>query len=255
MLLTGSFEGLDRPRGIAWRCADSLALRAFLGFAITEATAVQASLPGIRKRLPASVIDEVFGFALNLLAQQGVLRGKRVAIAATALEANAAMKRLVRKATGADWKQSLQGLAPAEGLENPTAEALRRLARGREEKKVSNEQWESPSDPASRIAKMKDGRTPLASKAEQAVDLGREALVATTVTFADQSAPQSAPVTLRLAAANLALAGSAAEMEEVVLDKGYHDHRLRVRLAKQSGRTYSPERRQKSRGWTDKPAV
>jgi transposase len=255
MLLIGYFEGLDSQRGIAWRCADSLALRAFLGFAITEATPVHASMTVIRKRLPESVFDRVFVFALRLLEQQGVLHGKSVAVDATTLEANAAMKSIVRKDTGADWKQYLQGLAQAEGLANPTEEDLRRLDRGREAKKVSNEQWESPSDPDSRIAKMKDGRTHLAYKAEHAVDVVSEAIVATTVTFADKSDPQSAPVTLSLAAANLALAGSEVAIEEVVMDKGYHDNRLLARLVKQSVRTYIPERRQKSRCWTDKPAA
>lgn len=255
MLLIGYFEGLDSQRGIAWRCADSLALRAFLGFAITEATPVHASMTVIRQRLPESVYDKVFVFVLSLLEQQGVLHGKSVAIDATTLEANAAMKSIVRKDSGADWKEYLQGLAKAEGIENPTGEDLRRLDRSRKDKKVPNEQWESPSDPDSRIAKMKDGRTHLAYKAEHAVDLVSEAIVATTVTYADRSDSASAPTTLSLAAANLGLAGSATEITEVVMDKGYHDNRLLARLAQQGVRTYIPERRQKSRCWTDKPAA
>jgi transposase len=130
---------------------------------------------------------------------------------------------------------------------------LRRLDRARTDKKVSNEQWESPADPDSRIAKMKDGRTHLAYKAEHAVDVVTEAIVATTVTFADKSDPQSASATLSLAGANLVLAGSAAEITEAVMDKGYHDNRLLAQLAGQGIRTYLPERRQKSRCWTDKP--
>src|SRR5258708_2503561 len=152
----------------------------------------------------------------------------------------------VRKDSGEDWKQYLRGLAQAEGIENPTEEDLRRLDRGRKDKKVSNEQWESPSDPDSRIAKMKDGRTHLAYKAEHAVDLVSEAIVATTITFADKSDPQSGPVTLSLAAANLVLAGSETELAETVMDKGYHDNGLLARLAEQGVRTYIPERRQKS---------
>jgi transposase len=255
MLLIGYFEGLDSQRGIAWRCADSLALRTFLGIALTEATPVHASMTIIRQRLPESVYDKVFVFVLSLLEQQGLLRGKSVAIDATTLEANAAMKSIVRKDTGEDWKQYLQGLAKAEGLENPTEADLRRLDRARKDKKVSNDQWESPSDPDSRIAKMKDGRTHLAYKAEHAVDLVSEAILATTVTFADKSDPQSAPATLSLAEANLVLAGSETELAEVVMDKGYHDNRLLARLVKQGVRTYIPERRQKSRRWTDKPAA
>ena len=142
----------------------------------------------------------------------------------------------------------------AEGIKNPTEEDLRRLDRGRKDKKVSNQHWQSPSDPDSRIAKMKDGRTHLAYKAEHAVDLASEAIVATTVTFADKSDPQSGPVTLSLAEANLVLAGSDTEIAEAVMDKGYHDNRLLAGLTQRGVRTYIPERRQKSRCWTDKPA-
>jgi transposase len=254
MLLIGYFEGLDSQRGIAWRCADSLALRSFLGIAITESTPVHASMTIIRQRLPERVFDKVFVFVLALLEQKGLVRGKSVAIDATTLEANAAMKSIVRKDTGQDWKQYLQGLAKAEGIEQPTEEDLRRLDRARTDKKVSNEQWESRTDPDSRIAKMKDGRTHLAYKAEHAVDVATEAIVATTVTFADKADPQSAPATFSLAGANLALAGSAAQIQEAVMDKGYHDNRWLAELAEQGIRTYIPERRQnKSRRWTDKP--
>lgn len=253
MLFIGYFEGLDSQRGIAWRCADSLGLRNFLGIAITEDTPVHASMTIIRQRLPESVFDKVFVFVLSLLEEKGLLRGKAVAIDATTLEANAAMKSIVRKDSGEDWKQYLRGLAQAEGIENPTEEDLRRLDRGRKGKKVSNAQWESPTDRDSRIAKMKDGRTHLAYKAEHAVDLVSEAIVATTVTFADKADPQSAPVTLNLAEANLVLAGSETEIAETVMDKGYHDNGLLAQLAGQGVRTYIPERRQKSRRWTDKP--
>src|SRR6266700_2989236 len=253
MLFIGYFEGLDSQRGIAWRCADSLALRAFLGIALTEATPVHASMTIIRQRLPELVFDKVFVFVLTLLQDRGLLRGKTVALDATTLEANAAMKSIVRKDTGEDWKQYLRGLAQAEGIETPTDEDLRRLDRARTGKKVSNEQWESPTDPESRIAKMKDGRTHLAYKAEHAVDLQSEAIVATTVTFADKSDPQSAPATLSLAQANVGLAGSDVEVAEAVMDKGYHDNGLLADLAEGQIRTYLPERRQKRRRWTDKP--
>ena len=253
MLFIGYFEGLDSQRGIAWRCADSLGLRSFLGVGLTEDTPVHASMTIIRQRLPEPVFDRVFVFVLSLLEKKGLLRGKAVAIDATTLEANAAMKSIVRKDTGEDWKEYLRGLAKAEGLENPTEEDLRRLDRGRKDKKVSNQQWESPTDRDSRIAKMKDGRTHLAYKAEHAVDLASEAIVATTVTFADKSDPQSGPVTLSLAEANLALAGRETKIAEAVMDKGYHDNSLLADLALRGVRTYVPERRQKTRHWADKP--
>ena len=252
MLLIGYFEGLDSQRGIAWRCADSLGLRAFLGIAPTQATPVHASMTIIRQRLPELIFDKIFRLVLGLLDEQGLLRGKTLAIDATTLEANAAMKSIVRKDTGNDWKEYLRGLAQAEGLENPTEEDLRRLDRGRPDKKVSNDQWQSPTDPDSRITKMKDGRTPLAYKAEHAVDLHSEAIVAALVTHADRSDPASAPLTLTLAEANLVLAGSATKVQEAVMDKGYHDNGLLAECAQRGVRTYIPERRQKSRRWTNK---
>ena len=207
----------------------------------------------IRQRLPESVYDQVFVWVLGLLDDKGLLRGKSLAIDATTLEANAAMKSIVRRDTGESWKEYLQGLAKAEGIVNPTEEDLRRPDRTRADKKVSNQVWQSPSDPDSRIAKMKDGRTHLAYKAEHAVDVVTEAIVAATVTFADKSDPQSAPDTLSLAGANLVLAGSQEEIEEAVMDKGYHDNALLAELKQSGVRTCIPERRQKSRRWTDKP--
>jgi transposase len=161
----------------------------------------------------------------------------------------------VRKDTGADWNQYLRTLAHAEGIANPTEEDLRRMDRGRKDKKVSNEQWRSRTDPDSRIAKMKDGRTHLAYKAEHAVDLVSEAIVATVVTHADKSDAETAPLTLLVADANVMLAGSKNTVKETVMDKGYHDNRLLAWCAKQEVRTYIPERRQKVRRWTDKPAT
>jgi transposase len=105
MLFIGYSEGLDSQRGIAWRCADSLGLRSFLGVTLTEATPVHASMTIIRQRLPESVFDKVFVFVLGLLEQEGLLRGKAVAIDATTLEANAAMRSIVRKDIGEDWKE------------------------------------------------------------------------------------------------------------------------------------------------------
>jgi transposase len=253
MVLIGYFEGLDSQRGIAWRCADSLGLRTFLGYSISEETPVHASMTIIRQRLPETVYDEVFAFVLALLDKKGLLKGKTLGIDATTLEANAAMKTIVRKGTGEDWREYLRGLARAEGIENPSEEDLRRLDRNRPDKKVSNEQWESPTDPDSRITKMKDGRTHLAYKAEHAVDLKTEAIVATSVTHADQGDPATGTETLIWAQANLVRIGSSAAVEELVADKGYHDNRLLAQCQEWGVRTYIPERKQKSRCWTNKP--
>ena len=255
MLFIGYFEGIDSQRGIAWRCADSLALRGFLGLALTEATPVHATLSVIRQRLPEDVFDRVFQFVLGLLDEQGLIRGRTLGIDATTLEANAAMKRIVRKDTGADWKAYLRALAQAEGIENPTDADLQRLDRRRPDKKVSNAHWESPSDPAARIARMKDGTTHLAYKAEHAVDLQTEAIVAATVTPADRGDGASGAETLIVTQWNLHQSGSQAAVSELVADKGYHDNRLLAQCADWQVRTYIPERKQKSRVWTDKPGA
>ncbi len=254
MLFVGYFEGLDSQRGIAWRCADSFALREFLGVPLAEATPGHASMTIIRQRLPETVFDAVFHQVLGLLDQQGLLRGKTVGVDATTLEANAAMKSIVRKDTGANWQTYLRTLAQAEGLSDPTAADLQRLDRARTGKQVSNEHWENPHDPDARIAKLKDGTTHLAYKAEHAVDLTTEAIVAATVASADRGDSQTGPETLVIAQAALIQSGNEATLTEVVADKGYHDNRLLAHCVELHVRTYIPERKQKHRRWTDKPA-
>lgn len=253
MVFIGYFEGIDSQRGIAWRCADSFSLRDFLGYCVTEPTPVHVSMTMIRRRLPESVFQDVFRFVLGVLREKGLLRGKTLGIDATTLEANAAMKSIVRKDSGDDWKEYLRKLAAAEGIENPTDEDLRRLDQKRKGKKVSNQDWESPTDPDSRIAKMKDGRTHLAYKAEHAVDLETEAIVAAEVKHADRVDTGTVEETVEVAEENLAASGSTEPVKDVVADKGYHDNRVLTELAEQGIRTYIPERQQKVRRWEDKP--
>jgi transposase len=253
MVFVGYFEGIDSQRGIAWRCADSLGLRDFLGYTVTEATPVHASMSEIRRRLPETVFDEVFRFLLGLLEKNRLLKGRTLGIDATTLEANAAMKSIVRKDTGDGWKDYLKKLAQAEGVENPTDADLQRLDRSRKDKKVSNEDWQNPADPDARIARMKNGTTHLAYKAEHAVDLETGAILAATVTQADRGDGPTGAETLIVAQANLVQMGSRAEVMELVADKGYHDNRLLAQCAQWQVRTYIPERKQKTRCWTDKP--
>lgn len=253
MIFIGYFEGLHSQRGIAWRCADSLALRTFLGYSVTENTPVHASMTIIRKRLSSEVFNEVFQFVLGVLRERNLLRGNTIAIDATTLEANAAMRSIVRKDTGEDWKEYLRSLAAAEGLENPTDEDLSRMDRKRKGKKVSNKEWESSTDPQSRIAKMKDGRTHLAYKAEHGVDLETEAILAAEIHPADEGDPSTGPRTLRAVDQNVAASGSDQLVGELVADKGYHENGLLAECAVVGIRTYIPERKQKSRRWDDKP--
>ena len=159
MLMIGYFEGLGSERGIDWRVADSLALRQFLGYALTETTPDHSSLSRIRQRLPLEVHQEVFNWVLKVLALEGLLKGKSVAVDATTLEANAALRSIVRRDTGEDYDDYLKGLAQAEGIETPTRQDLAKLDKKRP-KKGSNDDWQHPHDPDARITKMKDGRTP-----------------------------------------------------------------------------------------------
>ena len=169
-LLIGYFEGIDGERGIAWRLADSLALRRFVGIALDELTPDHSTISRTRRLIDLDTHREVFRWVLGVLADRGLLKGQRIAIDATTLEANAAMRSIVRRDTGASYEEFLRGLAKASGIATPTREDLARLDRKRK-KRTSNKDWKSPADGDARIAKMKDGRTHLAHKAEHAVDL------------------------------------------------------------------------------------
>jgi len=191
MLLIGYFEGIESQRGIAWRCADSLSLKKFLGFGPTESVPEHSSLTKIRGRLPAELYDRVFQFVLTLVAEHKLLSTAKVGVDSTTLEANAAMKSIVRKETGENWNEYVTGLMRAEGLvepdKTPSAEELRRFDKQRKGKKASNDDWENPSDPEAKIAKLKDGRTHLAYKAEHVVDLDTEAILSADVFGADEA--------------------------------------------------------------------
>jgi transposase len=254
VLFIGYFEGIDSQRGIAWRVQDSLCLREFLGLALTQDGPDHSALTKIRQRLPGAVCEKVFQFVLQLLQDKKLLHGKTLAIDSTTLEANAAMKSIVRKDTGQNWNEYLKQLAKAEGMENPSAEDLRRLDRKRKNKKVSNEDWHNPHDPEARIAKMKDGTTHLAYKAEHAVDLESQAIMEVTLAPAHQSDSHTAPNTIVGAQVNLMATGSPVAVTEVVMDKGYHENRLLDWCRQFTVRTYIPERKQENRCWTDKPA-
>jgi transposase len=169
-LLIGYFEGIEAERGIAWRLADSLALRSFVGIRLTESTPDHSTLSRTRRLIDLETHSQVFAWVLELLAARGLIKGKSIGIDATTLEANAAMRSIVRRDTGESYEQFLTGLAKASGIETPTREDLVRLDRKRK-KRTSNKEWTSPIDADARVAKMKDGSTHLAHKAEHAVDM------------------------------------------------------------------------------------
>lgn len=261
MLLVGYFEGIGSQRGIAWRCADSLSLRKFLGMAANEESPDHSSLPIIRERLPEEVHVAVFEWVLTLAREKKLLHGQTLGVDSTTLEANAAMKSIVRKDTGEDWQAYLTTLMREAGAigpnEKPTVEELKRFDKSRKNKKVSNEEWESPNDPDSRIAKMKDGTTHLAYKAEHAVDLETEMIVAAEIYHADQSDTFTLEDTVNAAQMHLAESGSDVEVKDVVVDKGYHSNEVLETFAEETPyRTYIPEPKLpagRQHVWTDKP--
>jgi transposase len=184
---------------------------------------------------------------LKLLDEEGLVSGRTVSIDATTLEANAAMKSIVRRDNGQSYNDYLKELARASGIENPTKEQLARLDRKRK-KKGSNEVWVSPSDPDARITKMKDGRTHLAHKAEHAVDLTSGALLALTLQPADEGDTTTIHQTLKEAQA-VARELNEAGVEEVVADKGYHSGAVLTELHEQELRSYIPEPERGRRKW------
>lgn len=271
MLFFGYFEGLGSQRGIAWRCSDSRSARVYLGVPPNKATPDHSSLSKIRQRLPEAIHEQVFTFVVKLAEDHGLVPGKTVAVDSTLLEANASMKTLIHRASGDDWKSYLRKLAAADGLENPTDEELRRYDQKRPNKTVTNADWVSATDPDSRIAKMKDGTTHLAYKAEHVVDLKTELILAGEVYAADEpdsatllESVVSAQVHLleaesgltreEIATADDAEVAGVTTIEEAVTDKGYHKAETLADCAGVGVRTYIPEAsRPHRRVWTDKP--
>ena len=259
LLLIGYFEGIDSERGIAWRAQDSLALRSFLDIALDESSPDHSTLSRTRRLMDVETHREVFAWVLRILAEQGLLKGQTLAIDATTLEANAALRAIVRRDTGEGYQEFLQRLAQASGIKTPTREDLARLDRKRAHK-GSNEEWEHPHDPDARITKMKDGRTHLAHKVEQAVDVETEAVVAVTVQAADRGDTQTVQETLCEAGEQVATAAGEAKSEgvnpegpqEVVLDKGYHSSEVLVKLAELEVRSYCSEPERGRRSWKGK---
>jgi transposase len=269
VMMIGFFEGLDSERGIAWRLADSLTLRQFLTIGLDEKTPDHVTISRTRRLIDAEIHQRTFTWVLERLAQAGLIQGKTIGVDSTTLEANAAMKSIVRRDTGESYMAYLKRLAEAEGIEAQDVAALLRMDRKRK-KKTSNEDWKSPSDAEAEITKLKDGRTALAYKAENAVDMETGAIVA--VTTHSGAAADTATVQETVMEAGIAVAGLIAEktpegeyavhpegVEEVVADKGYHSNDVMVALAEMEVRSYVAEPDRGPRNWdgkeTEKAAV
>ncbi len=254
MLFVGYMEGLSSQRAIAWRCSDSRSLQSFLGYSITESTPDHSSLSVIRVRLPLEVHEAVFTFVLSIANLKKLLKGNTVAVDSTLIEADAAMKSIVRRDTGDGWKEYVRKLMAEEGIEDPADEDIRKFDRKRK-KRVSNQEWMSPNDADARIAKMKDGRTHLAYKTEHAIDVDTDIVLAAGVYKADESDTATLSETLVQAQAHTVLAGSESEIKDVLADKGYHSTENLLQCEAWQIRSYIPERASpRGRKWTDKPA-
>ena len=276
MLMVGYFEGLSSQRGIGWRVRDSLSVRAFVGVALTERTPDHSSLTRIRDRLPMEVVDKVFAFALKLAADKKLLTARSVGVDSTMLEADAAMKSIVRREGGDDYRTYVRKLAAEADVDAGSDEAVRQFDRTRK-KSCSNEDWESKTDPHARIAKMKDGRTHMAYKAEHAVALDSEFMLAARVltTAAGDASTitdtlMSAQIHLDAAATldprpdsrqkTVAAIGRGLQIKETAADSGYHKLATIEELDSLGVRPYLPERRRPRRGrddgrhhWSDRP--
>src|SRR6266478_1342577 len=264
LLLIGYFEGIDSERGIAWRAADSLGLRSFLGVGLNEMPPDHSTISRTRRLIDVETHRAVFGWVLELLAENDLLKGKTIGIDGTTLEANAAMRSIVRRETGEGYQEFLTRLAKDSGIATPTREQLAKLDRKRA-RKGSNEDWVNPHDPEAHITKMKDGRTHLAYKAEHAVDLETGAVVAVTVAAGDAGDTATILETLPQAGEHIAQVACATHDEKVgervhpegpaeaVGDKGYHSNGTLTALANAEVRTYISEPDRGQRNWKDKP--
>jgi len=252
LLMLGYFEGIDSERGIAWRAADSLSVREFLGLELDEAPPDHSTISRTRRLIEVETHRAVFSWILDRLATAGLVKGETLGVDATTLEANAALRSIVRRDTGEGYEAFLTRLAKASGIATPTREDLARLDRKRP-KKGSNEDWTHPHDPDARITKMKDGRTHLAHKAEHAVDLNTGAVVAVTIQPADKGDTETVKETLMEAAENVEKAKPRTDVvKELVADKGYHSNALLEDLAILGVRTYLSEPARGRRKWKGK---
>jgi transposase len=186
MLMIGFFENLRSERAIAARCADSLSIRAFLGYSITESTPEHSTLSVIRQRLPQNVFSQVFSIVLKELKNNGLVKGKNLALDTSVIEANASLRLLHNRMTGESYAKYISELAKQAGVNPEDKAAVSRFDRKRKDRKTSNEEWYNPYEPDAKIGRTKDGATDMIYKPEHIVDLDTGAIVDADILLGDR---------------------------------------------------------------------
>ena len=225
MLMVGFFEDIASERGIAERCNDSISLRAFLGYDLTQTTPDHSTLSIIRQRLGLELYNEVFLLILRALDQHGLLKGKNLGIDTSIIEANASLKNLVNRNTTEAYWEFVKRLASESGIDPNDADAVRQFDRKRP-KKMSNEQWVNPFDPDAKIGPTKAGATDMIYKPEHTVDLDTGAIVQAEVRLGNEADQKDLSLHLLQAQTNLNavrdLPAETMTIESATADKGYH---------------------------------
>jgi transposase len=226
MLMIGFFENIASERGIASRCCDSIAIRAFLGYDLTQATPDHSSLSVIRRRLGQEVYHQVFILVLKALEQHGLLKGKNIGIDTSVIEANASLRNLVNRNTHEAYWEYVRRLASENGIDPGNAEAVRQFDRKRP-KKMSNDEWENRFDPDAKIGRTKSGATDMIYKPEHTVDLDTGAIVQAEILPGSQGDSKDLGLHVLEAQGNMNeasdLPAETLTIETVTADKGYHN--------------------------------
>lgn len=226
MMMVGFFEDLPSERAIAARCADSIALRQFLHYELTETTPDHSSLSIIRQRLAGPIYEQVFTLVLSALQEHGLLRGKNLGIDSSVMEANASLRGLVNRNTGEAYWDYVKRLAAESGIDPQDGAAVRKFDRKRP-KKMSNDEWENPDEPEAKIGPKKDGATDMIYRPEVVADLDSGAIVGAAVLPGHQSDQQE--VCTHILEAQVTINAARGRQSEVLTvetataDKGYFE--------------------------------
>ena len=225
MLMVGFFENIASERGIAERCSDSISIRFFLGYDLTQATPDHSTLSLIRGRLGEDIYQQVFVLILSALERQGLIQGHNVGIDTSVIEANASLKSLVNRDTQEAYWEYVRRLAAENGVNPQDAEAVRQFDRKRP-KKMSNDEWVNPHEPDAKIGPTKTGAIDMIYKPEHTVDLDTGTVLQAEVRFGNEADHKGLAVHVLEAQVNInvvqARPADSLTIQSATTDKGYH---------------------------------